>query len=874
MAKGSEPFFQCPGFERILESTRTILVNSETRAVHGPLNSTDRSTRDELPIDRVLGEILSAMKVEGCVVLRAPTGAGKTTRVPPAVLDAGLASGKSIIVLEPRRVAARAAASRMAQERACKVGEEIGYEVRFERQAGVTTKIKVVTEGVFLRMLQEDPFLENVGAVLFDEFHERNLMSDLALALVRKLRAEVRPDVRIVVMSATLETERLKEFLGNCPVVTSEGRLFPVEILYRDQPDKRPLHLQASTGTRELLDRTPGDVLVFLPGVGEIKRTASELSDLERRDIKVLELYGDLPLERQNAVLARGDRRKVVLATNVAETSVTIDGVTGVVDTGMARQLRLDPSVGLDRLVLGRISKASADQRAGRAGRQGPGVCLRLWTAAEQQRLAHWTEPEIRRVDLANAILEILDWGEPNVTEFPWFESPPQAAVEHALTLLDSLGATRAGKLTPLGETMARFPIHPRIARMLVEGHRRGEIERVCLLAALLSERDPFLMDRTARSASHVSESDTLDRLLAVEAFEERGHKRTAFGEIHEGAARFLLRARDQLVRLAGQELGRPARRTEPEEEILLRSLFAAFSDRLARRREVESPRAVMIGGRGVRLRPESAVTKAELFVCVDLDAGQAESMVRQASAVDRAWLDKDRLRVSIDVAFDPEREKVFAIRRTRYEDLILDEAATDLPDDVDGSRILAEAARQDLTRALGLDRAEVTQFLARVRCLGEWLPELSMPSFDEESFGELLPDLCAGCRSFADLRKQPLVDWLKSRLTPLQRETLDREAPERMTIPSGRRVLLEYSSGRPPVLAARIQELFGLWATPKVARGRVPILFHLLAPNMRPQQVTDDLESFWKNTYPIVRKELRRRYPKHAWPENPKEGP
>lgn len=827
----------------------------------------------DLPIDAVLMELAESLRTWGSVVLRAPTGAGKTTRVPPAVLDAGLAGDRQVLLLEPRRLAARAAASRMAVERGCRVGEEIGYEVRFERQAGPKTMIKVVTEGVFLRMLREDPFLERIGAVLFDEFHERNLMSDLALALVNKLRAEVRPDLKIVVMSATLDTDRLAVFLGNCPVITSEGRLFPVEIEYRYQLGKRPLPFQAASGARELIEKTPGDILVFLPGVGEIKRTASELADLDSTNIAVMELYGDLPLERQNAVLVRGDRRKIVLATNVAETSVTIDGVTGVVDTGMARQLRLEPSVGLDRLELGRISKASAEQRAGRAGRQAPGICLRLWTLAEHQRMAAWTEPEIRRVDLASAILAILCWGEPNVREFPWLEAPPPAALEHALELLQSLGATRTGTLTSLGESMARFPVHPRIARMLLEGHRLGEIDRVSLLAALLSERDPFHADRAPGPATHVSESDTLDRLVAIEAFEKRGQRRSAFGDIHEGAARFLFRARDQLARMLRQDLGPPPRRTCSDDDVVSRSLFVAFADRLARRREPGSPRGVMVGGRGVRLRPESAVTKAELFVCVDIDAGHAESTVRQASRVDRDWLDKDRLAVSIDVDFDARREKIFAIRRTRYGDLILDEAATDLPDDVDGSKILAEAARQNLSRALGLDRPDVSQFIARVHWLRQWLPELSLPAMDDETFRELLPDLCAGRRSFAELRRQPVVDWLKSRLTQVQQKALEQEAPERIAIPNGRRVLLEYAADRPPVLAARIQELFGLWTTPKVARGRVRVLLHLLAPNLRPQQVTDDLESFWKNTYPIVRKELRRRYPKHAWPENPTSG-
>ncbi|HEY3571394.1 MAG TPA: ATP-dependent helicase HrpB [Thermoanaerobaculia bacterium] len=822
-----------------------------------------------LPIDEVLPALITALREGPAAVLIAPTGAGKTTRVPPALLAAGLGDGKKVVMLEPRRIAARAAARRMAEEGGWTLGREVGYQVRFERKAGPETKILVVTEGILVQRLQADPFLEDVGALIFDELHERNLQTDLSLAMARRVQRDARPDLKLLAMSATLDPGPVAAFLGDCSVIESRGRLHPVDVLYMDRPDDRALPGQIGAGVRRVLDATPGDVLVFLPGVGEIQRSAEALASLAaERDLAVLPLYGDLPAERQDEVLRPLARRKVVLATNVAETSITIDGVTAVVDSGLVRRLRFDPATGLDRLELGKVSRASADQRAGRAGRQAPGICLRLWPAWEHPALPERETPEIARVDLAGPALQLLAWGEPDLAAFDWLEPPDSAALAAATLLLRQLGAIDDHGVTSLGRTMARLPVHPRLARLLAEGHRLGRAEEAALLAALLSERDPFPRGARGAGPRRASRSDLLDRLDALEAFERR---QAWEADLNAGAARFVLRARDQLVEMARRELQGKGE-GEAGDEPLLRALLAAYPDRVARRREPRSPRGVMVGGRGVRLAEESAVLEAPLFVCVDLDAGRSgplsEALVRKASEVEPEWL--PGLRTAVELEFDEARERVAAWKRTRYEDLILSETEVPPPDAAETARVLAEAASGRLARALPLDDPEVASFLARVRSLGGWMPELDLPRFGEEEIRALLPALAAGRKSFAELRRAPLLDVLQGALSYEQREAVRREAPERLAVPSGNQIRLAYEPGRPPVLAARIQEMFGLAETPRVAAGRVPVLLHLLAPNGRPQQVTHDLRSFWETTYPQVRKELAGRYPKHSWPQDP----
>jgi ATP-dependent helicase HrpB len=823
-----------------------------------------------LPIEDVLPEVASGLRGHGAVVLVAPTGAGKTTRVPPALLDAGLAGGKTVVVLEPRRLAARAAARRIAFERGVELGGEVGYQVRFDRRASAATRLLVVTEGVLVRMLQDDPFLEQVGAVVFDEIHERSLDTDLALAMARRVQRDARPELKLVAMSATLAPAALARFLGDAPVVASEGRLFEVETRFVEREDDEWLEKRVVRGVAEVLDATDGDVLVFLPGVGEIRRAGEALGELARkRGLDLRELFGDLPPERQDAALSRGPRRRVVLATNVAQTSVTVEGVTGVVDSGLARVLRYDAGVGLDRLEVDWISRASADQRRGRAGRTAPGVCLRLWTEARQRSLAPEDEPEIARVDLAGAVLELAAWGERDAAQFGWYEAPPAAALERARELLEALGALERGAITRLGRDMARLPAPPRIARLLLAGAAEGHGARVALAAALLAERDPF---RRGGARRHVpAHSDVFERVLALEAFEARGHVHSDAGELAPAAAQGVLRARDQLARLVERRGGE---RGEGFERALERAVLRAWPDRLALRRGAGERRAVLVSGRGVRLAEESAVVDPDWFVCVDTDAGKrgerAEALVRVASGVRAEDLPSERLRTADELEFDARRERVVAMRRTRLDALLVREVEVGVEAGPEAERVLAEAAARDPQRALALDDENVAGFLARVRSLALWRPELELPRFDEGDLARVLAPLCAGRTDFAALRHAAKCGALRDVLAWEQAAALERDAPERIEVPSGSSVRLAYEPGRAPVLAVRLQELFGLRETPRVAGGRVRVLLHLLGPNFRPQQVTDDLASFWANTYPLVRAELRRRYPRHAWPEDP----
>lgn len=832
-------------------------------------------TLARLPIDDVLPELIDALRAHPAVVLKAPTGAGKTTRVPPALLDAGVAGEGRVVVLEPRRLAARAAARRMAAERGERVGETFGYRVRMDRRESARTRVTVMTEGLLIRALQDDPFLEEVGAVVLDEFHERSVNADLALAMVWRVIQDVRPDLKLVVMSATLDPAPIARWLGGCPAVISEGRTYPVERQWLQRtPSGRP-HAVAAMGVRRAVEDEPeGDVLVFLPGVPEIRRTQEELEDWARdRRIDVLPLYGALPSAEQDRALQAGPRQRVVLATNVAETSVTLEGIRTVVDTGLVKQLRYDPNIGLDRLERCWISKASAEQRAGRAGRLGPGRALRLWTEHAHRALPDRDAPEIERVDLAGVALELMAWGEPDVAAFGWYHPPPSAALERALGVLRDLDAVDDRGITAVGRQLVALPTHPRLARLVYEGHRLGDPNTAALCAALLSERDPIRRGHGPDQDRLVgrSRSDVRDRLDLLERLSAGQHPHP---RLNRGAARFILKARDQLARIVRSQWGPAPRPTLSAEAILGKALLAAFPDRLARRRAPESARAVMASGRGVRLGPSSAVLDPELFVCVELDAGtrgvHAEALVRIAHGIDPDWLDDAKLRDTIDVDFDPGQGRVQAIARTRYGGLVLREQVTAADDPARLTEALVEAASTRLDQVINPDDRDLQSFLTRWRCLVRWRPDLNLPDLDDDALRALLPMLCDGRRSLDEVRRAPWLDALKGTLDYAHVQRLEREAPERLTVPSGSAIRLTYTLDRPPVLAVRIQEMFGLTETPTVAGGRVGVLLHLLAPNMRPQQITDDLASFWANTYPEVRKELRQRYPKHAWPEDP----
>lgn len=770
-----------------------------------------------LPIDPLIPEVVAALRAAGSVVLHAPPGAGKTTRVPPALVDAGWGQ---VVVLEPRRVAARAAATRIASERGVRPGTEVGWQVRHDRRAGPDTRLLVVTEGVLLRRLQDDPFLEGVGAVVLDEFHERSLLADLALAMLRRVRDDARDDLRLVVMSATLDVEPVAAFLG-APVVRSTGRAHPVELRWDPRPADDPVDRVAGEA-RALVDETGGGVLCFLPGVRDIHRAAEAL-----RGVTVHRLHGSLPLAEQQAVLRPHAGPRVVLATNVAETSVTVDGVRAVVDTGLAKTLWLDPGSGLDRLVRGPVSRASADQRAGRAGRQGPGICRRLWTErSHTDRPAHEL-PALQREDLAGAVLQLLAWGE-DPRRFPWLEPPPEHRMALAHGLLRDLGLADAWGVTPDGARVARWPLHPRLGRFLVEAERLGGGSVGALAAAMLAGRDP-LVD----FAAPPTDCDLAER---VEALGPGGRVRQD--------------ARQLARRVEG---GRDLRALRP-------AAWAAWPDRLVRR---SGPRrGVMVGGRGVVLSRRSGVD-APLMVAMEVREGGSEARVELAAAVDPGWVDTA---VAVELAWDGER--VQALERTRYRDLVLGERPSPVPRDEAAAAVLADGVGRDVVRALGLTEGELRRWWLRVCFLARRRPDLGLPDLTEAGLRGRLPELCLGLRSASELRRAA-ADRLRGLLRWDQREALGRLAPERLQVPSGSRVRLDYpDDGGAPVLAVRMQELFGLGETPRVAG--VPVRLHLLAPSGRPQQVTDDLAGFWERTWPEVRKELRGRYPKHAWPEDP----
>lgn len=846
-----------------------------------------------LPIDALIPEIIASLRGQRSLVLVAPPGAGKTTRVPPAILRAGLLTQAqpALVLLQPRRVAARASAARIAAEQGGDLGREVGYQVRFERRIGPETRLRVVTEGILTRQILADPFLEGVGAVVLDEFHERSLDSDLALALVREVRDAVRPDLIVVVMSATLDAEPVARFLGDCPVLRAEGRTFPVEISYQPGLGRSSLPEQvaealASTPLTSQVPSAadPGDVLVFLPGADEIRRTARRLAPLaEREDWLVLPLHGSLPADDQDRALRPADRRKVVLATNVAETSLTIEGVSTVIDSGLARFASHDPSRGLDRLVLGRISRASAAQRAGRAGRTGPGRCIRLWSQRDERGMPEFDEPEIRRVDLAGTLLSLHAWGQADPTRFGWYEAPPPESIAGAERLLVMLGALEAegGRITPIGQRLATLPVHPRLGRLILAAALAGLRGEGAALAALLSEKDivnpPEFGPDHRQAAPGRGRSDLLVRLdLLAEAERRRFAPGLRSLGIDPLAARRVSQAADDLRRLAKRLAGPPERAGEADEETLLRLIMLAYPDRVARRRSADPASAVMVGGRGVRLAPESVVRDAELFLALDPREGRRgatlEARVRIASEVQAGWLEAlfpNAVTRERSVSFDDQRGRAVALDTIRYRDLILRQDDHGAVSAADASAALAESLGR---RALSFIRDDpaASAWLDRLDFLRTWLPETPWPVLGDAELAEIVAIACAGRRTVEAVRAVPLVPLLKGLLSHSQSRTLDEQAPETITVPSGSRLRLSYGPGRPPILSARIQELFGWTETPKVALNRVPVVLHLLGPHFRPVQITDDLRSFWATTYHQVRKDLRARYPRHSWPDDP----
>ncbi len=809
-----------------------------------------------LPIDAVVPQSIAALAKEKGLVLSAPPGTGKTTRFPAQLLAQNQFPGHKIILVEPRRVAARAAARRIALERGGLVGGEVGYHVRLDRKVGKDTRLIAMTAGILLRQLLQDPFLEGIGCVLFDEAHERGLESDLAMAMVLLARSTVRPDIAIGVLSATLETERFTRWLS-APLVQATAPIHPVEIRYSPLAKDRPWLDQVARQVRLSITEAQGDVLVFLPGVGEIKRLEKLLTG--QIDWDVLPLHGELEPEQQDRALTKGPYRRIVLATNVAESSVTVDGVRMVIDTGLARSLIHDPATGLDRLELGEISRASADQRAGRAGRQGPGQCLRLWSLENQKSRDERTIPEIQKIDLSGALLSLLEWGGCPLEEFPWVEPPAPASLARAKNTLLSLGAIKEERLTALGSRMAKIPMDPRLARMLLEAAERKVACEGAIAAALLTERNPFGR-QPKNGIDFFQEVDTLRLSSGFPGASDHGL------DLSRSDAQYFDRVAGLFLNQAG--IGH-APSLEHWEEGLARAMIAGFPDRVARLREGTRRRALMGGSRGVLLE-EDLPGRGDLFMALDLEDSRVETRARKFVPLETAWLPKELIGETIQTGWNSDKTEIIARKQTRFLDLVLKEHPVAPNDPHEVAQLLAQRAWEKRDEILPAQDSPAGQFLLRLGLLKKTCPDLDLPEPDETFLKETLAELALKTRSLDQLKDAPWLEGFHHRLNWNQKQLLDAEMPARVTLPNSRTAAIEYHPDRAPVLAARIQDFFGWDETPRVARKRLKLLLHLLAPSGRPQQITDDLPGFWRGSYALVRKEMKGKYPKHSWPEDP----
>ena len=814
------------------------------------------------PIDALLPAIRESLAAHPRLVLEAPPGAGKTTRGPLALLDAPWLAGRRIVMLEPRRVAARAAAGFMAATLGEDVGGTVGYRIRFESRVSKRTRIEVVTEGILTRMLQDDPMLDGVGALLFDEFHERHLAADLGLALALDVQAGLREDLRIVLMSATLDGERLAGFL-DAPRLSSAGRSHPVEVAHFAARREEALEHQVRRAVEQALATHAGDILVFLPGRREIERATRALDAVSGAGVDVLALHGDLPVEQQSRVLqpAADARRRVVLATNVAESSVTLPGVRVVIDSGLAREPRHDPNSGFSRLDVVRIAQASADQRAGRAGRVAPGWGYRLWP--QSQRLEPQRRPEIAQVELAGLALELAAWGS---ADLRFVDPPPPGTMAAARDLLRDLGALdAAGAITPGGRRMLALGTHPRLAAMLQGAADPVSRALACDLAALVEARDPLRSRSDAVAA----------RWRALAAFRDR--------MVPADASRAALAAIDAAARQWRRRLGVDAPSPRGLPAHALGDLLAhAFPERIAARHATDLRRYQLANGRMARLLDDSELVGEPWLVATELrHQGRGDALLLRAVPVDEAALRRDfarRFSERDETRWDAARRALVAERVRRFAGIVLDSRPAGHPDPAAAAEALTAAVRE-----LGLEVLPWTdglrQWRARVASLRGWMPELGLPDLGDDALLAGLDDWLRpafeGKARLDALQGEELAAALRAHLDWSRQQDLDRLAPLRMGVPSGQARAIDYAIGddgqpRPPVLAVKLQELFGLADTPRIADGRVPLLLHLLSPAGRPLQVTTDLRSFWDRTWPEVRKEMKGRYPKHPWPEDP----
>ena len=811
-----------------------------------------------LPIDSLLPAIRAGLQTHAALVIQAPPGAGKTTRVPLALLDEPWLKGLKLVMLEPRRLAARAAARHMAAELGEAVGATVGYRVRMDTRVGPKTRLEIVTEGVLTRLLQDDPALSAYGAVIFDEFHERSLQADLALALSLEARSALRADLKLIVMSATLDAAPVAKLMGDAPVLTSEGRMYPVETRYLPGREREQLLPQVQLAVERALAEEPGNLLVFLPGVGEIRRLEQRLRERAGGDVLIAPLYGDLDNAAQDRAIEPPPpgKRKVVLATSIAETSLTIEGIRVVVDAGQMRVPRFDPVSGMSRLTTVRVSRASADQRRGRAGRLEPGVCYRLWRESEQ--LVPASTPEILAADLAGLVLELARWGVTRAADLHWLDAPPDAAYSQAQELLRELGALDGeGHITAHGRELLTLPLHPRLAHMVIRGKALAWGALACDVAALLSERDPL------RLPGGETQADVHLRLQLMQRNDSESRNRTRL--LHAAAADLR-----NAIRVAARDM-------EAGDEGVLLAL--AYPDRIAQRRSGETPRYLLANGRGALLADGDGLGKSAWLAVAQLDGEAREARIFLAARLSREDILRHfagQIATGESVIWDDANGAVLARRQKRLGALVLEDAAA-------GS-VSPEAVTQALLQAVrqrGLDVLPWTPGLrnlqARIlflrRVLGEEWPDVSDAALLAGIETWLTPWM-QGMSRLSHLERLALDDAFMGLMDHRKRKALDEYAPNHIKVPSGSDIRVDYTEGEIPVLRVRLQELFGLADTPRLAQGRVPVMLHLLSPAQRPVQVTQDLKGFWQRTWPEVKKELKGRYPKHPWPEDPLSAP
>jgi ATP-dependent helicase HrpB len=842
---------------------------------------------ERLPIYDIESEIIAQLAATKRLVLQAPTGSGKSTQVPQMLLRHGLITNGQCVILQPRRLAARMLAARVAHELGVEPGREVGYQVRFENCTSSATKIKFETEGILLRQLIQDPSLRGVQAVIFDEFHERHLYGDITLARVLDIQETLRPDLLIVVMSATLNAGELENYLQPCSVLRSEGRTYPVEIEYLPRRlganPPPPWELAADAFSRFISSGGKGDVLVFMPGGFEISQTITAIRNVpESRGYLVLPLHGELSPRDQDAAVARYEQPKVVVATNVAETSITIDGVRLVIDSGLARMARYDANRGINTLLVEKISQASSDQRAGRAGRTAPGVCMRLWSEPEHDERAPQELPEIRRLDLAEVVLTLKAAGVENLRAFRWLEKPDEISLTHAEELLTDLGALdHAGRITGTGRKMLAFPAHPRYSRMLLAAQEYGCVHQACLVAALTQGRDLLLRgggkDVQNDREDLLGEKTTSDFWILMRAwnFAQKNQFRLDACRrlgIHAVTARQVGPLFEQFLRIARDEdLDTTPR--EVKDEALQKCILIGFSDRVGRRLDQGTLRCELVHGRRGVLARESVVQKAELFVVAEIrEVGgrdnEVNTILSLATAIEAAWLQElfpDDIRREAHVHWDAQAKRVLAAEMLRFRDLALAAKRLDPPPADAAARLLTEEVISGRLHLPNWDH-HVEQWLQRLKLLCQQCSDLQLPAITDDDKKAIIEQLCHGAVSYKDIKEREVKPVVMSWLSPAQRELLDKHAPERLTLSNGRTPKVNYEPGVPPYISLRIQELYDVTQTPKIALGRVPVTVHILTPGMKPIQVTSDLANFWREHYPRIKSELARKYPKHLW--------